>query len=285
MKVDGVEWEAELGLLVQRIGQLHGAYGRAYESPVLPASVRIADDDATWPLGIGEHAQYCLAQAIDMCQGIAELVTNDTGLQLPLAATYPLARAAIESSSMVVWMISPPTRRERVVRRLQTAHDELAFEKAFIHAAAESQSASQQQNMQREHAKDAKQLKARMREIARVNGISADEYVGKMPGWKEIVEAAAPVLHGQRTSLLVAAWRFTSGLTHPSFVRGSLAHEFVQMEASGEEMRGEITASAPWVVSTAFVAEALTRKALVKLQVTKSRVNEEFPVPTSRGSA
>lgn len=171
------------------------------------------------------------------------------------------------------------------MRRLQAAHDELAFEKAFIHTAAASQSASRQQSMQRAHAKDAKQLKARMREIARVNGISTDEYIEKMPGWKEIVEAAAPVLHGGRASLLVGAWRFTSGLTHPSFVRGSLAHEFVQAGASDDDSRGEITASTPWVVSTAFVAEALTRIALVKLAVTKSRITNELPVPIPRGSA
>lgn len=101
MDVDGVSWEVELGQLVERIGQLHGAYDRAYESPLLPTSVRKADDDATWPLAIGEHAQYCLAQAIDMCQGIAELVTNDRGLQLPLAATYPLAR--VRSNPRAWW--------------------------------------------------------------------------------------------------------------------------------------------------------------------------------------
>ncbi|WP_454149032.1 hypothetical protein [Microbacterium lacticum] len=278
-----VEWEQELGHLVERIGLLNAAYGRVYESPMVPASVRKADDDATWPLAIGQHAQYCLAQAIDMCEGIADLVTNGRGLQLPLAATYPLARAAIESSSVVVWMLDPATRRERVVRRLQAAHGELPFEKAFIHAASQGQSASQQQSMQRAYAKDAKRLKARMREIARANGISPDEYVEKMPGWKDIVEAAA--LHNERTSLVVAAWRFASGLTHPSFLRGRLAHEFVGRRAEGDGPEGEITASAPWVVMTAFVAEALTRKALAELQATKERINEELPVPTPQRKA
>lgn len=285
MTTDVIEWEAELGRLVERIGQLQVAYDRAYESPVAPKSLRAADDAATWPLAIGQHAQYCLVQAIDMCQGIAELVTNETGLQIPLASTYPLARAAIESSSMAVWMLAPSTRRERVVRRLQAAHDELVFEKAFIHSAAEAQSPSQQQRMQRAHARDAKQLKAHMNEIARVNGIDAEEYVEKMPGWKDIVEEAAPILHGERRSVLVGAWRFTSGLTHPSFMRGRVAHEFVRTDPGGEEVRGEITASIPWVVSTAFVAEALTRKALVRLQLTKVKVNGERPVPVPRRSA
>lgn len=285
MTMDAIQWEIELGHLVERIGQLQAAYDRAYESSVAPESLRAADDAATWPLAIGQHAQYCLVQAIDMCQGIAELVTNETGLQIPLASTYPLARAAIESSSMALWMLTPATRRERVVRRLQAAHDELVFEKAFIHSAAAAHSPSQQQAMHRAHAKDAKELRARMREIARVNGVDAEEYVEKTPRWKDIVEEAAATLHGERRSLLVGAWRFASGLTHPSFMRGRVAHDFVRANVGGEEVRGEITASIPWVVSTAFVAEVLTRKALVRLYLTKVRVNEEGPVPVPRRSA
>lgn len=277
-----IEWEAELGRLVGRIEKLQAAYDRFYETPALPASIRAADDSATWPLAIGEHAQYCLVQAIDMCRGIAELVTNPTGLQTPLAATYPLARAAIESASKSVWMTVPTTRRERVVRRLQVAHAELVFEKAFFHSAAAGESPSHQQAMQRAHAKDAKSLNRRMKEIARVNGIDATEYAAQMPGWKEVVEAAAPALPGARGSLLVGAWRFTSGLTHPSFIRGSVAHAFMQTDTNGDKSRGEVTANIEWLVSTASVAEALTRSALVRLQQTKAQVNGERPVPAPR---
>lgn len=280
--MDDIEWEAELGRLVGRISKLQAAYDRVYETVALPASIRAADDVATWPLSIGQHAHYCLVQAIDMCQGIAELVTNETGLQIPIAATYPLARAAIESGSMSVWMTSPTTRRERVVRRLQAAHAELVFEKAFIHSAATGQSSSQQQKMQRAHAKDAKQLKKWMKEIARANGVDSSEYADKMPGWKEVVEAAAPALPGARGELLVATWRFTSGLTHPSFIRGRVAHAFVQTDPNGDKSRGEVTANIEWLVSTASVAEALTLKALVNLQQTKAQVNGERPVPAPR---
>lgn len=279
---DDIEWEAELGRLVGRIRMLQTAYDRVYESAALPASIRVADDAATWPLSIGQHAQYCLVQAIDMCQGIAELVTNETGLQIPLAATYPLARAAIESASMSVWMTSPEKRRERVVRRLQAAHAELVFEKAFIHSAGTEQSPRHQQKMQRAHAKDAKHLQSRMKEIARVNGIGSTEYVNQMPGWKEVVEAAAPALPGGRGSLLLGAWRFTSGLTHPSFIRGRVAHAFVQTDPNGDKSRGEVTGNIEWLVSTASIAEALTRKALVRLQQTKAQVNGEHPVPAPR---
>jgi|GEM_PF-4313698 len=272
---DDIEWEAELGRLVERIKKLQTAYDRLYESAVLPASIRAADDAATRPLSIGQHAQYCLVQAMDMCQGIAELVTNE----IPIAATHPLARAAIESASMSVWMTSPTTRRERVVRRLQAAHAELGFEKAFIHSAAIGQSPSQQQKMQRAHAKDAKQLRSQMKEIARANGIDGTEYLEQMPGWREVVEAAAPALPGAGGSLLVVAWRFTSGLTHPSFIRGRAAHAFVQTDPNGDKSRGEVTANIEWLVSTAYVAEALTREALVRLLQTKAQVNGEHPVP------
>ena len=282
MIMDNIEWEAELGLLVGRMKMLQIAYDRAYETRPFPDSIRVADDSATWPLSIGQHAQYCLVQAIDMCQGIVDLVTNETGLQIPLAATHPLARAAIESASTSVWMTSPTTRRERVVRRLQAAHAELAFEKAFIHAAATGQSPSQQQQMQREHAKDAKLLKRQMNEIARANSIDGTEYINQMPGWNEVVGAAAPAIPGERGAALVGAWRFTSGLTHPSFIRGRVAHAFVQTDPNGDKSRGEVTANIEWLVSTASIAEVLTRKALVRLQRTKKQVNREQPVPVPR---
>jgi hypothetical protein len=86
--------------------------------------------------------------------------------------TYPLARAAIESASMAVWMMAPHTRRDRVVRRLQAAHDDLVFERAFVAAAVSSgATVSKQQAMKRAASKDAKHLKTRMREIARVYNI------------------------------------------------------------------------------------------------------------------
>lgn len=267
---DDIAWEAELGHLVERIGTLQAAYDRVYESASLPMSIRAADDAATWPLSIGQHALYCIVQAMDMCQGIADLVTNETGLRIPIAATHPLARAAIESASMSVWMISPATRRERVVRRLQAAHAELAFEKGFIHSAATGQSASQQQKMHRAHAKAAKRLKSYMKDIARANGIDVTEYVAPMPGWNEVVEAAAPLLPGQGAALLVGSWRFASGLTHPSFIRGRVAQSFVQTEPDVDTSRGEVTAKIEWVFSTAAVAEALTRNALLKIEQTKN---------------
>lgn len=282
MAANEIDWESELGKLVSKIRQLNAGYDRAYEAPVLKTSIRAADDAATWPLAIGQHVTYCLVQAIDMCEGIADLVTNETGLQVPLTATYPLARAAIESASVAVWMLAPQTRRERVIRRLQAAHDEIAFEKAFINSVAEGMSASKEQAMRRANAKDANHLKRRMKEIARVNGIDPDEYTETMPGWKDIVEAGGSVLRGEPGSLLVAAWRFTSGLTHPSFLRGRVAHEFVQTAPDAEAFCGEITVNISWLVSTASIAHRLTRAALVEYYLTKGKVNGERPVPAPR---
>ena len=136
--------------------------------------------------------------------------------------------------------------------------------------------------MQRANAKDAKALKSRMKEIARVNGIDPGEYMQTMPGWRDIVEVGGSVLQGERRSLLVAAWRFTSGLTHPSFIRGRVAHEFVRTSPDAEAFRGEITANISWLVSTASMAHRLTRGALVEYHLTKGKVNGERPVPAPR---
>lgn len=277
MTVEQTNWEAELGRLAARIGTLQAARDRVHEAAAGAMSIRTADDAATWPLAIGQHVEYCIVQAIDMCQGIAELVTNDSGLQIPLAATYPLTRSAMESSSMAVWMLLAPTRRERVLRRLQAAHDELAYEKAFIHCVADSGDVSKEMRIKRVYARDAMKTKARMKEIARVNGIDALEYAS-FPGWENIVENAAGILD-TRSSLAAAAWRFTSGVTHPSFTRGRIAHEFVAATRDGDDARGEITGNIEWIVSTAAIAETLTRKAIKMLRYTKVKVNGERPVP------
>ncbi|WP_230007565.1 hypothetical protein [Microbacterium sp. Bi128] len=281
MTTSDTDWEAELERVVARIGQLQELYDRVYDARAGSTSLRAADDRATWPLAIGQHVQYCLVQAIDMCQGIAELVANDTGLQIPLAASYPLSRAAIESSSMAAWMLIPATRRERVLRRLQVAQDELSYEKAFIHCVAYEEELSKQMRMKRVYAKDAKRTREQMREIARVNDIQASEYAN-MPGWEEVVKQAAVLLTDSRPSLLTAAWRFTSGLTHPSFTRGRIAHEFVRVNTEADDAKGEITGNIEWIVSTAAIAESLTRKAIKVLRFTKVKVNGERPVPDSR---
>ncbi|WP_307221837.1 hypothetical protein [Microbacterium arborescens] len=279
MAEDKSYWEGQLGALVGRIDGLAPLYDRVYEAATPESSLRFADDAATWPLAVGQHAQYCLIQAIDMCQGLRELVTNEKGLQIPLAATYPLARAAIESASTAVWMMQPSDRRTRVVRRLQAAQDELNFEKAFMHEVAASQPGPQGESTKRKYAKDARGLKVRIGEIARVHEIEQSEYL-QMPGWRDIVDAAAPILHGERRALLVAAWRFTSGLTHPSFTRGRIAHAFVPSQPDSPS--GEITANVEWIVSTGVVAEALTRRALLRLAHTKMLPNQEHPVREPR---
>jgi len=88
------------------------------------------------------------------------------------------------------------------------------------------------------------------------------------------------ILHPERRSLVAATWRFASGLTHPSFVRGRIANDFVRTDPDGDRSRGEMSASMPWVVSTASIALTLTTTALSELERSKTRLSEDVPIAT-----
>lgn len=169
MSQDSEEWGRQLYEVTERIRALAGKYERAYASNPLPGSVRAADDLASGSLAIGQYVQYCLAQAVDACEGIRKLVTNERGLEIPLSATYPLSRTAIESSSMALWVMRPATRRERVLRRLRIAQDELKYEKAFAASVSLTQCGSEREATKRAHAQDAQRIKLQMSEIAKAS--------------------------------------------------------------------------------------------------------------------
>ncbi|WP_424448860.1 hypothetical protein [Microbacterium arborescens] len=274
------DWERDLGAVLERVSRLSAGYNRAYETPILSGSVRAQDDVATHGLTIGIHAEYCLVQAVDMCEGIRTLLADEDGLRIPLAASYPLARAAIESASLAVWMMKPADRRDRVVRRLQAASSELKYERAFIKSATGQGATSHQAAARRANARGTKVVRATMREIAKAHRIEAEEYEQAMPGWESIVSDASDILYGKQRGSLVGAWRFTSGLTHPSALRGLIAHVFDPEDEGGN--RGEVSGSIEWITSTAFVAEALTRKAIVRLVEAKLQL-EASTAPSDAG--
>ncbi|MBF4568248.1 hypothetical protein ITJ57_05645 [Plantibacter sp. VKM Ac-2880] len=281
------EWGLELSQLVGKIQELPRAYERAYEVKPLRESIRAADDIATGSLSIGQYVQYCLAQAVDACVGIEHLVSTPRGLAIPLVATYPLARTAIESACTALWVMRPPARRERVLRRLQATQDELAYEKSFIVAASASQQASARESMKRVNAKGARETRRQMRRVADASGIEWAEYERGLPGWEKVVDEAGDLFNVNSSSLLVGAWKFTSGLTHPSFMRGLVAHEFLQTADSGDaegahEVRGRLTGDPAWITSTATAAQVMTLRAIAMLRVTKAMVNGERPVPSPR---
>lgn len=269
----------QLGEVVDRIRALARMYERAYTLPTMDSSVRATDDAASGGLAVGNYVQYCLAQAIDACLGIDRLVANEHGLTIPLSSTYPLSRTAIESSCIALWVMTPPTRRERVLRRLRIAHDELLYEKRFSDALSLTQDVRQRESTRRQHARAAKELKAQMAGIASANQIASGEYVSQFPGWEAVVDSAGSLFNPASPAMLVTTWKLTSGLTHPSYMRGLVAHQFDESDASGAEIRGKLHGDVSWIASTSHVAEVMTRRAIVMLRLSKAKVNGERPVP------
>lgn len=267
----------QLGEVVDRIHSLPSMYERTYALPTSANSVRAADDQASGGLTIGHFVQYCLAQSVDACVGIEKLVTNDRGLEIPLSATYPLARTAIESSCMALWAMNAATRRERVLRRLQIAQDELRYEKKFSDALSLTQDPRQREATRRAHSRGGKQLKRQMAEIAAVNHIDAADYQTQLPGWESIVNAAGSLFNPESPAMLVTTWKLTSGLTHPSYMRGLVAHQFEESGGSGLEAIGVLRGDVNWIASTAHVAEVMTRRAIVKLRLSKAQIDGERP--------
>jgi len=273
------DWGRDYYEVVKRIRSLPNAYDRAFDATPLSNSVRAADDLATGRLVSGQYIQYCVAQAIDACVGIERMTTSDRGIEVPLSATYPLSRAAIESASVALWIMRAATRRERVLRRLQVADDELRYERRFTTSVSVTEEPSRREAIKRAHARDAKRVKDNMRAVANASKIGQGEYVDRFPGWDHIVDDAGPLIYPEKPSLLVSSWRFTSGLSHPSFMRGLVAHEFAPSAAADESVEGMLSGSLSWITATAHVAETITRRSIVMYRLSKALINGERPVP------
>lgn len=91
--------------------------GRRDDFPVKPDSALAGDDRASSPYQVSHVVKACLSAAVDHLHA-AKVLVHDCGL-LHLAAPATLARGAIENAATGLWVLTPRSRDERVLRALR----------------------------------------------------------------------------------------------------------------------------------------------------------------------
>lgn len=264
------------------IGQLEGLAPRFDTVQAIrakPNSVEAADNAASNPLQVGQFVNYCLMAATDCTRAVTTLVMEGDTIMLPVVALHPVLRSAIEHASMAIWVDSAGSRRGRILRRLQAAHAELTHEKGLIASAVTGAPRAKEQQALRENAASEKKHNAYMRAIAEANGINRVEYENRLPGWEDIVRVAGAV-NGMENDRLVTMWRFASGLSHPSFRRGTLSLEFLQQAEDGNILSGVMSAKSAWIAAEMGVTHRIVHAAVRGWGASKVLVNGERPVPS-----
>jgi hypothetical protein len=165
---------------------------------VQPGSPLAADDRITNPLQVSHAAIHGIATAVDHLHSLRMLI--QTAEALHTFAPFTLCRAAIEGAATAIWVLSPPSRDERIRRRLVLENMNVRDADGAITAMGGTSSL--------EDRLDRIQEIARRRPPLDPNGI-----VGSPPGLKRIVqEAGAAFELGSKAALI--CWQACSGITH-----------------------------------------------------------------------
>lgn len=219
--------------LARRIGQIElieTAWQRVANISVKPPSQMGRDDQHSGWRQLSHTVNHALNAAVDDLRGFRELVHPEAAesLTLPYAAHFPILRAALESSSLALWLVSPDDPRLRIERHLRACAaelaDEAAMQKQVIRAARSDGRISKSQigKGERQQADYYEHHASRIRTIARELGLP--DFTGRrgVVGYAEIVReaTAATGLLGDYGETM---WRMLSGLTHPSVLR-AVAH-------------------------------------------------------------
>lgn len=270
---------AQIDFVLRRQADLTNVFERAQKPRAQPRSRMAADNEASAPIQLEHFVSYCLLQAIDCGRAITRAVrAPDGSLELPIMALYPLARGQIECSAVAAWVMAPRTRRERILRRLQVGHDEVAKEKALVGSALRGRGDSEANRVRRAEVARERRRKAHLRAVAKANEIAPVEYENTLPAWESLISEAGTTLGIPHDGLLVV-WRLASGLSHPSLTRGTTVLDFTTVSEDGDVLSGVMSTKTESVTAVISIGERATRTALQHWGLAKIQPNDEFPIP------
>lgn len=112
-EVVAAKW-AEVGPLIDAVTARIQDPG---EFVVQPSSELAVDDAATSPYHVSHCARWCLNAGVDHLHALKSLVID--GSLIHSAASYSLARGALENFGAGFWLLHPPERHVRVERALR----------------------------------------------------------------------------------------------------------------------------------------------------------------------
>jgi hypothetical protein len=155
----GNEAKPALQAIFVRASQWQARSQSVTAGPEAGSSLR-EDDDATHPYEISHAAHGALVSASDHLDALRALVADAHVVHA--RASFTLLRAALENSSTAVWLLGPPDRDERILRRLRLQWaDSRDLETATLRA-------GQQPRLSRD------EWKAKLEAVASARGMTGD---------------------------------------------------------------------------------------------------------------
>ncbi len=91
----------------------------ALTAPVAPGSSLAGDDARSAPYHVSHGVTHMITVAVDHLHALKVLIQD--ARKLHNSAPYTLARSSIEASATAIWLLAPPARATRVLRRLSHA--------------------------------------------------------------------------------------------------------------------------------------------------------------------
>lgn len=156
------------------------------------------DDKETHPYQMSHAVQHALSHAVDHLHCLRTLL-KDAHL-MHMYAPYSLARAALENASAAVWLLAPEERRERILRRLRFAAQDIRGGEEAGRLIGAPGPKSEEERL------------AEVRALARRRGIDEKAAV-RTVRYGEIVKAAGDTRPGGNVPFMVT-WRMCSGIAH-----------------------------------------------------------------------
>ncbi len=251
----------QLHAALQDVDKLVSPDGAKHWDLASPGSSLASDDDILRPLQTSHTIGHCLSMAEDQLRALRILLTDHTGehhFSFPMAAHNANIRSALESSSLAIWLLSPPDQSERLRRSLRSRQYELNHERA-LYQTLTADAPGDLPATRKKHSRDRQQLmkshqgqKRLLRQAADQAGINLGS-LESFPGFREIVGEASltlglPATHGS------GLWQAVSGLSHPSALRQINMAEREIIGEDGDSYHVLFTASTVSVIAGVLAA-------------------------------
>lgn len=192
----------DLVRLFARVDEWADRTASGYPVPA-PGSPLARDDQDTAPFQISHAVGAALTSAIDHMYALRSLIL-DAHL-VPARATFTLLRAALENGAVAVWLLAPPSRNERVLRRLR-------FQWADV---KDGEAARELTDMPAP--RSVEERKTQLQDLARARRLTPEQVsqvAANSMAWKTIVAAAGEDSPSLNKDDLLLIWMVCSGIAH-----------------------------------------------------------------------
>lgn len=225
------------------------------------------DDNACHTFPISGYVHGLISSALDHLVVLAD-VTEGTG-KLPPLASLTLVRTAIEASSIAIWLISKPSRIERVEHRIRLVFEGVDKEKAATNEISkffEMNPEEPERDYFSQHIEGPRLnmegvILGKLKSISQKNSLEFPPK--KVTDSTSIIEAAGKICFGEKSKVMpVFFWRNCSGIAHSKeWATLKATHKRQITKALGGVAKFKFSANSSFITTAYGCAMALVSEA------------------------